>query len=209
MRRAEFAVDPETNPEELEAFLEEMSFGFIGMIDSEGNPAVTPLNFVYTGGTVYFHGSRIGKKMRSIAGNERVSFAAAKEYAVIPSYFTDPLLACPATSYFKSVRIDGRVRIVDDPQEKAEALGALMRKLQPEGGHKPIDASDPDYAPRLKGVAVLRLDAERISAKFKFGQNLSDTSRQAVTDGLAGRALPLDIETIELMRRYCPHAIGD
>jgi nitroimidazol reductase NimA-like FMN-containing flavoprotein (pyridoxamine 5'-phosphate oxidase superfamily) len=209
MRRKEFEIDSYTNREELEAFLKEMSFGFLGTVDENGHPAVTPLNYVYVNGAVYFHGSRAGEKMRSIAANPRVTFAVAREYAIIPSYFSDPLMACPATAYFKSVRIDGAARTVDDLHEKAEALEALMRKLQPEGGYKPIDAGDPDYIPRLKGVAIVRIDAERVSGKFKFGQNLEESSRQALTEKLAERGLPLDAETAELMRRYCPHAMGD
>ncbi|MFC5648094.1 pyridoxamine 5'-phosphate oxidase family protein [Paenibacillus solisilvae] len=209
MRRKEFQIDEEHNLEEIEAFLSEMSFGFLGTVSQDGHPAVTPLNFVYVNGAIYFHGSRIGEKMTQLKANESVTFAVAKEYAVIPSYFTDPLLACPATAYFKSVRIDGHAALVDDPQEKASALEALMRKLQPEGGYKTIDAGDPDYIPRLKGVAVVRIDASQISAKFKFGQNAKEPARAAIQEGLSSRNGSMDAETIELMRRYCPHALGD
>jgi nitroimidazol reductase NimA-like FMN-containing flavoprotein (pyridoxamine 5'-phosphate oxidase superfamily) len=209
MRRKEFAIDDEENQVELETFLNEMSFGFLGTVGADGLPSVTPLNYVYRQGIVYFHGSRIGEKMSNLSANEAVTFVVAKEYAIVPSYFSDPLMACPATAYYKCVRIDGRAVIVDDPREKADALEALMRKLQPEGGYKPIDADDPDYIPRLKGVAVVRIDVQRMSGKFKFGQNLKEEPRASITAGLAERDRPQDTETIELMRRYCPHAIGD
>jgi uncharacterized protein len=210
MRRAEFEIDGEQ--EEIAAFLQEMSFGFLDTVDADGTPGMTPLNFAYANGSLYFHGSRIGEKMTQIKSNPRVTFMAAKEYAVIPSYFSDPLMACPATSYFKSVRVDGEAVLVTDPAEKAAALEALMRKLQPEGGYKTIDAEDPDYLPRLKGVAVVRIGAERIVGKFKFGQNLKEAQRQSVISQLAERNLPMDAETIELMKQYCPHTrqvIGD
>ncbi|RAP77390.1 pyridoxamine 5'-phosphate oxidase family protein [Paenibacillus montanisoli] len=212
MRRKEFEMNEVENLEEIESFLQEMSFGFLGTVTADGEPGMTPLNFVYTNGSVYFHGSRIGEKMTQLKANERVTFMAAKEYAIIPSYFTDPLMACPATAFFKSVRLDGRAAIVVDPHEKAAALEALMRKLQPEGGYKTIDADDPDYFPRLKGVAVVRIDADRITGKFKFGQNMKASAKASITDSLAKRDLPLDAETIDLMNRYCPHhnrAIGD
>ncbi|MBB3113657.1 hypothetical protein FHS18_005770 [Paenibacillus phyllosphaerae] len=204
MRRSEFEIGEE-KIEDVEAFLREMSFGFLGTIDEEGMPAITPLNFAYVNQAIYFHGSRVGEKMRSIREQRSVTFAVAKEFAVIPSYFSDPLLACPATSYFKSVRIDGQAVVVDDPNEKALALEGLMQKLQPEGGYKTIDANDPDYVSRLKGVAVVRIDARRTVAKFKFGQNLKDVPRQAVEEGLAQRGAQHDEETIALIRRYCPH----
>ncbi|GGD49598.1 pyridoxamine 5'-phosphate oxidase family protein [Paenibacillus nasutitermitis] len=209
MRRKEFEMDSQINQEECSGFLKEMSFGFLGTVDPDGMPCITPLNFVFHNGSLYFHGSRIGEKMTNLRKQAGVTFAVAKEYAIIPSYFSDPLMACPATSYFKSVRIDGQAVAVDDPHEKAEVLEALMRKLQPEGGYKTIDAGDADYIPRLKGVAIVRIDASRMVGKFKFGQNLKSSKRESLTKGLENRGLPQDTETIELMRRFCPHSIGD
>ena len=201
MRRGEFEV---TDQEEILRFLEEESFGFLSAARPDGRPGITPLNFVYTAGAVYFHGSRIGDKMDSIRLNPHVAFAVAREYAIIPSYFTDPNMACPATSWFKSVVITGRIEVVEDAGEKAAALGALMRKLQPEGGYDPIRPDDPRYAPRLKGVAVLKLVPESVTAKFKFGQNLADAQRADIAARLRERGLKLDRETAELMERYGP-----
>jgi len=201
MRRREFEM---TEHQEIESFLEESSFGFLSMIRADGRPGITPLNFVYANGAVYFHGSRIGEKMESIRHHPHVAFAVAKEYAIIPSYFTDPVMACPASAWYKSVIITGSIEVVEDVAEKASALEALMRKLQPEGGYEPIRPDDPRYAPQLKGVAVLKLVPNDITAKFKFGQNMKDEKREKVAAGLMERGLPLDGETIELMERYRP-----
>jgi len=203
MRRREFEM---TEHREIESFLEESSYGFLSAVRPDGRPSITPLNFVYANGAVYFHGSRVGDKMDAIRHNPHVAFAVAKEYAIIPSYFTDPVMACPASAYFKSVLITGRVELVEDIGEKAVALEAMMKKLQPEGGYEPIRPEDPQYIPRLKGVAVLKLVPKSISAKFKFGQNLTDEKRSEVTAGLMERGLPLDGETVSLMERYRPHA---
>ncbi|CAG5090680.1 Pyridoxamine 5 -phosphate oxidase-related FMN-binding protein [Thermobacillus xylanilyticus] len=203
MRRREFEM---TDQREIEQFLEESSFGFLSAVRPDGRPSITPLNFVYADGAVYFHGSRAGDKMDAIRSNPHAAFAVAREYAIIPSYFTDPVMACPASAYFKSVLIAGRIEIVEDIAEKAMALEAMMKKLQPEGGYEPIRPDDPRYAPRLKSVAVLKLVPSSITAKFKFGQNLSDKARSAVTAGLLERGLPLDRETAGLMERYRPGA---
>lgn len=202
MRRQEFEID---NMEETEQFLQEMSFGFLATVLEDGSPSVTPLNYVYTNGAIYFHGSRIGQKMTSLSADPRVSFSVAKEFAIIPSYFSDPLLACPATAYFKSVLVTGKAAIVEDLAEKAQVLQAMMTKLQPEGGHQPIKADAKEYRGRLKGVAVVRIDPTSITGKFKFGQNLTADKREPVEEGLYKRGLEHDAETIELMRKYCPH----
>ncbi|NOU96283.1 flavin-nucleotide-binding protein [Paenibacillus sp. LMG 31456] len=202
MRRDEFKI---TDPEETESFLHEMTYGVLGTIGEDGWPQLTPLNFAYQNGELYFHGSRIGSKMEQLKSDPRVTFSVSKEYAIIPSTFSDPKLACPATSYFKSVLIKGYAELVVDPELKASALTAFMVKLQPEGGYAPIDPQDPDYTPQIKATAVVRIRITEVSSKFKFGQNLKEPKFSQITEGLQERNRPLDAETIELMKAYCPH----
>ncbi|MBE9915985.1 flavin-nucleotide-binding protein [Paenibacillus donghaensis] len=205
MRRKEFSINEER---EIEQFLSGMSFGFLGTVGEDGCPRVTPLNYVYDQGVFYFHGSRVGEKMKHLKANPRVSFSVADEFAVIPSYFTDPHLACPATTYFKSVTASGRAMIVQDLAEKAGVFTLLMKKLQPEGGYDPIDIANPAYAARLRNVAVVKIIPDRMSAKFKFGQNLTDDNREQVLCGLEKRGSERDPETARLIREKCPGAIS-
>jgi nitroimidazol reductase NimA-like FMN-containing flavoprotein (pyridoxamine 5'-phosphate oxidase superfamily) len=202
MRRSEFEI---MDHEETRSFLQEMSFGILGTIGADGWPQLTPLNFVYAEDSLYFHGSRIGQKMKNLKADNRVSFSVAKEYAIIPSYWSDPKLACPATAFFKSVLIKGHAEPVDDPEHKASALSAFMQKLQSEGGYEPIDSQDSDYIPQLKATAVVRIRITEISAKYKFGQNVQEARFDKITEGLSVRNIGLDAETIELMKAYCPH----
>jgi uncharacterized protein len=201
VRRNEFNVE---NQEEIRAFLHEMSFGYLASSGEDGWPHLTPLNYVYLNGHIYFHGSHKGEKMRDIAACGRVAFAVAKEYAIIPSYYSDPHMACPASAFFKSVHIRGTAGRVTDLSEKAAVLSALMGKLQPEGGFDPITPDDPRYVRELKAVAVVRLSIEEMTAKFKFGQNMDEGRRETVISKLQERNRPDDGETAELMRKYCP-----
>jgi nitroimidazol reductase NimA-like FMN-containing flavoprotein (pyridoxamine 5'-phosphate oxidase superfamily) len=201
MRRKEFLAE---ELEEIIDFLNEMSFGILATQGERDYPSTTPLNFVYHNEAIYFHGSRAGQKMKEIKHNAKVTFNVAKEYAIIPSYFTDPLVACPASAFFKSVVIYGTVAPVEDLNEKAKVFTALMQKLQPEGGYEPIDAASPLYAGELKAVSLVRIEIDRMTAKFKFGQNQSEEKRDKVVAGLEQRGLPLDTQTIELMKKYCP-----
>ncbi|WP_276354135.1 pyridoxamine 5'-phosphate oxidase family protein [Cohnella caldifontis] len=202
MRRKEFEVE---NREEIEAFLREKHDGVLTFRGSDGWPKAVPLNFVYHADAIYFHGSKAGEKMRGLADDPRAEFVVYEAHAFIPSYFSDPVRACPATVFFRSVRIRGTVSQVEDLQEKAGALGALMAAMQPEGGHAPIDAADPRYVPELKGVGVLRLDSESVSGKFKFGQNMSGKKREGVLAGLENRNWPGDPETMAWIRAKAPH----
>ncbi|WP_309121952.1 pyridoxamine 5'-phosphate oxidase family protein [Paenibacillus sp.] len=202
MRRSTFHMKEE---EEIEAFLREMTFGFLGTHGDDGYPHMTPINFVYEGGAFYMHGSRVGQKMRNLKANERVTFAVAKEFALIPSYWTDPEMACPATAFFKSVFVRGSAVVVEDPEEKAAAFEAFMRKLQPEGGYEPITPQHPQYAKELKAVGMIKIVVDDMTAKFKFGQNWPEARTDHVSHELEQRGRPLDADTAELMRKYCPH----
>lgn len=201
MRRSEFMIE---SPQEVEQFLAEMSFGFLGTVDEAGCPRVTPLNFVFLEDAFYFHGSRAGEKMDHLFRNPQISFTVADEYALIPSYFTSPDMACPATAFFKSVTASGSAVVVEDIEEKAKALGCFMLKLQPEGGYDPIDAKDPRYIPQLKGVALIKLVPTQMSAKFKFGQNLKKRRLNNVLDGLKNRNENRDTVTAEQICKYHP-----
>ncbi len=127
------------------------------------------MNYVYHKGNVYFHGSKIGQKIKDITACPQVTFTVAKEYAVVPSYYSDPKLACPATTYFKSVCIWGHATILEDLYEKAEALTAFMEKLQPEGGYDPIDPADAGYLSNLKAIA----EPARSLPKFLKGASVT------------------------------------
>ncbi|MFM9280037.1 pyridoxamine 5'-phosphate oxidase family protein [Paenibacillus jiagnxiensis] len=201
MRRKEFTVKEE---EEISRFLQGMSFGFLGTVGPDGRPRVTPLNFVYVDGCFYFHGSYAGEKMKHLQGSDVVSFTVADEYALIPSYFSDPEMACPATSYFKSVTASGRAEAVRDLDEKARIFTSFMSKLQPQGGYAPIDPQDDRYRVALKAVSLTRIVPDSITAKFKFGQNLEQADRESLIRQLEERGQNRDQETADLMRQYCP-----
>lgn len=203
MRRQEFEVK---DAEQCEQFLRERDDGVLTFVGADGWPKAVPLNFVYHNGAVYFHGSKKGEKMSGLAEDPRAEFVVYQAHAFIPSYFSDPYLACPATVYFRSVRIRGTVSQVEDAEEKASALGALLAGMQSEGRHAPIDAADPKYEASLRGVAVMRLDIAAMTGKFKFGQNMNEARREQVLQGLAERGLPGDADAAKRVREMAPAA---
>lgn len=205
MRRSEHS---ETDAAEIEAFLQRMSFGYIGTHSETEYPSIVPLNFVWHAGAVYFHSSRLGQKIKDLKRNNAVTFCVAEEVALVPSYFTSEKLACPATAFFKSVMVYGRAVIVEAVDEKIAALSAFMQKLQPEGGYAPFEAGDDEYRREIKSVLVVKIVPDSISAKFKFGQNRNEKEWMKVRDGLAERGKPKDIEAVTEMEKRCPFHHG-
>jgi hypothetical protein len=187
---------------ELEGVLERADWGTLGLVSDQGTPVLVPLNFVFHEGRICFHGAKAGEKFGLIQASPQASFLVVEAYAQIPSYAFDPVHACPATQYFKSVLVKGRVEEVRDPAGKAAVLEAMMRKLQPEGGYEPIRADSPAYQASVRGVGVFVMTCGEVTGKVKLGQKLGSEARAKVEAALETRGCPMDPETVALMRTH-------
>jgi nitroimidazol reductase NimA-like FMN-containing flavoprotein (pyridoxamine 5'-phosphate oxidase superfamily) len=201
MRRREFEV---TDRQELGTVLGAIEWGTLALITPQGTPLQVPLNFVQLEGQLYFHGAPAGEKVATLKQNSAASFLVVDAHALLPSTFFDPENACPATQFFKSVLVKGKVRLVEDLGEKARALQALMTKLQPAGGYDPISAENPRYQAALRGVAVIALSMETVTGKWKLGQNLSQALANQIMDQLENRRGPEDRRTANAVEQYRP-----
>jgi uncharacterized protein len=186
-----------TDPLIIDDTLSTLEYGTLALC-VDNIPYSVPLNYVHDGDIVYFHGSKKGKKMQILKENSNASFSVVQSYSVIQSYFSSTeQLACPATHFFKSIIIDGKIQMVESYDEKVKALSLLMKKLQKEGGYKPLD--DKVYEKMINAVAVYKLNANEVNAKFKFGQNLSDERFDMVIEHLKNRGTKVDNATINMM----------
>lgn len=168
----------------------------------EGEPVLRALDAALLDDGVYFHGARAGEKARCLG---RPAVASAEELvAHIPSWMVHPTHACPASTFFRSVQVHGTLREVVEPERKARALEALMRRWQPEGRYDPIDPAVPHYAGELKGTLVFMLPLERVDGKDKLGQNRAPEELQAILAGLWQRGGPGDLSAIEAIRAANP-----
>jgi uncharacterized protein len=164
-------------------------------------PYAVPVNFVYLDGSVYFHGSPKGKKMSILEENNRVSFNVTTDATIIPSYFSSTEnIACPASTFFKSIIIDGETEIISNRKELARVFLALMEKLQPEGKYKSFESSE--YNKQFAALSVVKINTHRISARFKFGQNLNKERFKMVVDHLENRGRKIDLLTADTMKQF-------
>ncbi len=168
-------------------------------ICSDNRPYSLPINFVELDDALYFHGSQKGRKIDILKQNQWASFSVVEPYSLIQSYFssTDGL-ACPATHFFKSVIIDGQINFVEEYDEKVAALSALMKKLQDEGGYKPLD--EDIYKKIINATTIYKLIPDVIRAKFKFGQHLSQERFEMIVKHLEERGNQKDLATVRLMK---------
>lgn len=202
MRRNEFNI---TDIAQILVLLHECEYGTLSLIDTEGLPYGVPVNFAWWEEGIIFHGAIEGKKMELIAHNPHASFNATKSYSFIPSYFSKTNSACPATQFFGSITITGSIQSINDLDEKASALNALMEKLQPEKRYETLTSQNPIYTKMLEKTAVLKLIPKSLTCKLKVGQNLSDAQRDALIEQLAQRGYEEDFATIKIMKASQSH----
>ena len=165
-------------------FLNEQPVGRIGSIDERGNPQIIPMNFVFIEGmgrsgnlennvdktnlgTVYMHSHPFGEKIENVKRNSKVGFEVDTHICFLPSYYFHPVDASQADTLYISVVIKGNAFIVTDPEEKAKALNALMKKYQKEGAYAPLTSN----MATVREVAVLKVVPDEMRGKYKIGQH--------------------------------------
>jgi nitroimidazol reductase NimA-like FMN-containing flavoprotein (pyridoxamine 5'-phosphate oxidase superfamily)/ribosomal protein S18 acetylase RimI-like enzyme len=196
MRRAEFQMSDEY----ARQFLQEAEVLHLAFTRPDGAPVLRTLNAAVTDDWLLFHGSVAGEKAQCIG--RPVVAQAEQIVATIPSYFSDPEKACPATTFFRSVQVHGTLERISDPHVKADALQRIMQRYQPEGGHVPIAFDTPMYQNAVRGVLVLGVRIERITGKAKLGQNKKPAEAASIMDRLWQRGAAGDTRAISLMFQH-------
>ncbi|MBK9033801.1 MAG: GNAT family N-acetyltransferase [Myxococcales bacterium] len=200
MRRSEFAMAPA----EARAFLATQPTFHLATTTPDGSPLLRTLHGVIVDDYLAFHSAPKGEKTEAVG---RPAVAVAEEVvAVVPSTFFDPVKACPATTYYRSVSVHGPIELLTEPHHKARALQALMTKLQPDGGYRPITADDPMYRAAVNGLMVAGLRLERVDGKAKLAQNRTPAQLTSLLASLWQRGEPGDVRAIELVRAANPAA---
>lgn len=133
------------------AILKKSTNGILSLADNSGEPYGVPLSYVYDGGNhIYFHSAVSGHKIDCITHESRCSFCVVEQDMIIPEEFT---------TYFRSVIVKGKIKIVSESDEIQKALLLLCEKYSPA-----ID-STAEITKCISHVAVLRLDIEDITGK--------------------------------------------
>lgn len=172
--------------EKIIDFLNSQPAGRVASIDKNGYPQVIPMNFVYANGAVYMHSHPAGEKIDNILRNPRVGFEVDQHICFLPSYYFHPTDASQADTLYISVVIKGRASLVDDNEEKARALNALMEKYQKEGRYEPLEAG----MPSVHEVAIIKVVPDEMRGKYKVGQHWSRPYRLKMAQNILAREGP-------------------
>ncbi|NQY92917.1 MAG: pyridoxamine 5'-phosphate oxidase family protein [Campylobacteraceae bacterium] len=191
-----------TDQKLIQDILDDTEYGTLALC-ANNKPYSIPINFVEVEGEIYFHGSKKGKKMNLIKENAQASFSVVESFSLtlLPSYFsTGDGNGAPSTQLFKSVIIDGKIEVIEDYDEKANALEFLLQKLQKEGKYTPL--TNEMYKKIINAVGVYKLIPDEITGKCYFGQGFNQKRYDRVSEHLKERGTPKDLATLELMKEY-------
>lgn len=190
--------------EQARAFLREAEVLHLALTRPDGSPVLRTLNAAVTDEWLLFHGAPSGEKAQCV---DRAAVVQAEQIVCsIPSYFSDPERACPATTYFRSVQVHGKLERITDPRLKGEALQLIMQRYQPEGGHVPISFDAPLYQNAIRGILVLGVRLQQLTGKAKLGQNRSPEQASAIMERLWQRGAAGDARAIALMFAHHPES---
>lgn len=126
--------------------------GVLSLCGDDGMPYGVPLSHVYDDGKLYFHSALTGHKVDLIRQNDNASFTVIAKDEIHPERYT---------TYFQSVIAFGKVRIIEDEQEKREILGILGRRCNPadpEGLSKEVQSG-------INRCLVLEMSIEKLTGK--------------------------------------------
>ena len=149
MRRAK----QELPADEALRLLEAGSSGVLAMLGDGGWPYAVPLSYAYAAGKLYFHCARAGHKLDAVRSEPRASFCVVAQDLVVPEKYT---------THYRSVIAFGRVRILEDGDEKRRGIELLAERFAPDdsAGHRRrvVDSEWDNFC-------VLEFDIEHITGK--------------------------------------------
>jgi uncharacterized protein len=152
---------------DLEAVYRILDEGFLchaGFV-VDGQPFVIPTSYGRKDASLYIHGSAASRMLRQLKDGVPVCITVTllEGLVLARSIFNHSM-------NYRSVVILGKATLVDDPEEKLEALRILSEHILP---GRWADSRPPNER-ELKATSVLRVAIEEFSAKVRQGPAIDD-----------------------------------
>ena len=147
MRRLKQQI-PEAEAKDI---LKKATNGVLCLTDYENKPYGVPMSFIYDGDrSIYFHCALTGRKIECIKHNSNACFTIIDQDEIHPTEFT---------TYFRSVIVEGIIKIIEERKEMIEALKLLSSKYSPG-----LDC-EPEIEKGINRVLILKLEIDSITGK--------------------------------------------
>ena len=143
----------------IDAILDEAMYGHVGL-ESGGQPFVIPVLYGRSNAELFLHGSPLSRLLGTAAAGAALCFTVT---------LLDGLVLARSAFHhsmnYRSVVVFGHARVVEDREEKLEALRLIVEHVVP---GRSSDVRGPDDQ-ELKATEVLALGLTEASAKVRTG----------------------------------------
>jgi len=127
--------------------------GVLALLGDDDYPYAVPLSYVYYDSKIYFHGAQSGHKMDALKKCEKASFCIIDRDYIVPEEYT---------TYFRSVIAFGKVRVLENENEKRNAIEKLAIKYAPDdNANGRQQAIDREWKP----LCMFELSIEHMTGK--------------------------------------------
>jgi len=185
-----------TDPKEMARILASTNIGRLATVDAEGYPYITPVNFVFHEGSVYFHCAPEGEKLANLIRDPRVCFEADVPLAYLAVAFNPERNPCRTHQLYHCVIIRGSARVIPDGELKTTVLNALVAKHEGNREFPAVTSDSADY----RACRVVAIKPEKMTAKSDLAQNKPQQGyRRFLAEHLVERGLPGDLEAVRAM----------
>lgn len=151
-----------TDPQQIEEIIRKCPYCLVGIIDLNGNPYVVPMNFAWQHGIIYLHSGPEGSKVEMVAQHPQVCITFCEGHELV---YMHKQIACSYSMKSRSVICHGKVRFIEDTDEKREVLNILMHQYT---------SNECGYAePAIRNVKVWEVKVEEMTCK-SFGLRPSE-----------------------------------
>ena len=148
MRRLDLVL----SQEEALAIVDENQYAVLCLNDPAGRPYGLPMDYVRQGNSLYFHGSKEGRKVNSMKATPWACAVIIGENEIVPHKFG---------RQYKSVIVEGTIELIDEPEIKRQVMTWVVKRKSPdhfEKGQMVIEKM-------LDRVLVYKMNMETISGK--------------------------------------------
>lgn len=143
----------ELSQQEVADILHKGVSGVLALLGDNNYPYAVPISYVYDDGKIYFHSAKSGHKIDAIQRTAKASFCVVDQDLVVPEEYT---------TYFRSVIVFGRIRVIEEDEEKRAAIEKLAIKYAPED-----TAAHRDHAisREWKPLCMLEMTVDHVTGK--------------------------------------------
>lgn len=131
--------------------LQEGSSAVLGVMGDDGYPYTVPINYVYADGKVFFHCAKQGHKLDAIRRCGKVSLCVIAKDDLVPEELT---------TYFQSVILFGRARVLESEDELFRAAQVFGLKYNPDR-----EKVDSEIRKEREALCCVEITVEHLTGK--------------------------------------------